>query len=329
MPDMFRNSRLGLPLAVLGAAILVAVPVALGSGADIRPSCEEIGLAPNFNTSFAGEKVTYDVVVKEVGEANEPPTWDVTLTVLDGPNAGLTMTKATDTSGNVQFSYTSAVAGTDHLQATFFDLSEGDTAGSNTATQIWKQAAVGLAVPDRPVALVKPPGDVGFQGAQQVQDLPRGTVVDIGGNRAITVKNYLGDKTTFLGIPDRVPSRFLLKSGVRSRKGVIELALVGGRFGACSSTGAGSGSRALAAAGASPTKGKVKPVRRLWASGKGTYKATGKYASATVRGTFWQIADYCHGTFVYVRQGTVEVHDLVTGKTVQVKSGTSYFAKGP
>ena len=317
------KTRLLVPLALLGLCLLVLVPVALGRGTDVRPSFEEIALAPNSQTNFVGESAPYDVQVQgELGEKNEVSTFDVTFTVLDGPNAGLTQTKTTDDSGNVSFSYTSATAGTDHVRATFVDVSEGDVAGSNIATQIWKPAAVGLAVPDRPVALVKAPDQAGFVAAGETQELPKGVIVDIGGNRAITVKNYFAQKMTFVGVPDRVPSRFRLLSGVRSRLGTIEMKLVGGKFSACNTK-----PRTLSAHSARTAPTKPKPVRRLWGFGKGKYTTSGRYASATVRGTFWEIADYCGGTLVYVREGEVQVHDFVTGKNVTVKSGTSYFAR--
>ena len=56
---------------------------------------------------------------------------------------------------------------------------------------------------------------------------------------------------------------------------------------------------------------------------------SGKFASATIRGTFWLVADYCNGTLVKVRSGTVVVRDFVKNKTVVIKSGQSYFAQAP
>ncbi len=78
-----------------------------------------------------------------------------------------------------------------------------------------------------------------------------------------------------------------------------------------------------------PQKKPVKPVRRLWGFGKGRYETTGKYASATVLGTFWLVADYCNGTLIKVREGKVWIQDLVTGKKVLITAGHAYFAKAP
>jgi hypothetical protein len=50
-------------------------------------------------------------------------------------------------------------------------------------------------------------------------------------------------------------------------------------------------------------------TRGLWGNGAGNYRTTGKYAAASVRGTFWLTQDTCKGTLVRVRSGTVSVLD--------------------
>jgi Dipeptidyl peptidase IV (DPP IV) N-terminal region len=67
-------------------------------------------------------------------------------------------------------------------------------------------------------------------------------------------------------------------------------------------------------------------VRSLWGNGKGNFTTNGKYASATVRGTFWLTQDTCSGTLVRVRSGTVKVLDRVRHRTVTVGAGKSYLA---
>jgi hypothetical protein len=68
-------------------------------------------------------------------------------------------------------------------------------------------------------------------------------------------------------------------------------------------------------------------VRSLWGNGKGNFRTHGKYASATVRGTFWLTQDTCNGTLVRVRSGTVKVLDRVRHRTVTVGAGKSYLAR--
>jgi dipeptidyl aminopeptidase/acylaminoacyl peptidase len=68
-------------------------------------------------------------------------------------------------------------------------------------------------------------------------------------------------------------------------------------------------------------------IRSLWGKGKGNYRTNGRYASATVRGTFWLTQDTCNGTLVRVNSGTVTVLDRVRHRTVTVGAGKSYLAR--
>ena len=71
----------------------------------------------------------------------------------------------------------------------------------------------------------------------------------------------------------------------------------------------------------------VEPVRRLWARGSGKFQTTGRYATATVRGTWWLTADLCDQTLVQARQGAVLVTDFVTKKNIVVKAPKSYTTR--
>ena len=75
-----------------------------------------------------------------------------------------------------------------------------------------------------------------------------------------------------------------------------------------------------------PTCTSKKTIRRLWAKGKGHYRVIGRYASTTVRGTWWLTADRCDGTLASVKQGTVAVRDVPRKKTVLVTAGHNYLA---
>jgi hypothetical protein len=81
------------------------------------------------------------------------------------------------------------------------------------------------------------------------------------------------------------------------------------------------GSRGARAAAATKKK------RHLWGDGKGSFRTTGKYSSATVRGTKWLVQDSCSGTLTRVVRGTVSVRDNVRHKTISVKAGHSYLAR--
>jgi hypothetical protein len=81
------------------------------------------------------------------------------------------------------------------------------------------------------------------------------------------------------------------------------------------------------ARGVRGTAAAKKKKRHLWGDGKGSFRTTGKYSSATVRGTKWLVQDSCAGTLTRVVRGTVTVRDNVKHKTVTVKAGKSYLAR--
>jgi hypothetical protein len=53
-----------------------------------------------------------------------------------------------------------------------------------------------------------------------------------------------------------------------------------------------------------------KRVRRLWGDGKGSFRTSGRYSAATVRGTKWLTEDRCDGTITRVVRGEVRVDDF-------------------
>ena len=80
-------------------------------------------------------------------------------------------------------------------------------------------------------------------------------------------------------------------------------------------------------AGANKKKGPKAVLGQLWGNGKGKFRTSGKYSSATVRGTIWLVQDRCEGTLTKVTRGTVQVADFQRNKTVSVKAGHSYLAR--
>ena len=63
----------------------------------------------------------------------------------------------------------------------------------------------------------------------------------------------------------------------------------------------------------------------MWGDGKGSFRTTGKYSAATVRGTKWLVEDSCAGTLTRVTIGVVAVR--AGKKTVLVRAGKKYLAK--
>jgi hypothetical protein len=75
---------------------------------------------------------------------------------------------------------------------------------------------------------------------------------------------------------------------------------------------------------------KKKPkTRRLWGDGKGAFRTTGKFSSATVRGTRWVVIDTCRGTLTQVRVGVVTVRDFKRRKNIVIRAGKQYLARKP
>ncbi|MDA0180461.1 hypothetical protein OJ997_09165 [Solirubrobacter phytolaccae] len=72
---------------------------------------------------------------------------------------------------------------------------------------------------------------------------------------------------------------------------------------------------------------KKKKTRKLWGEGKGAFRTSGNYSSATVRGTKWLVTDRCDGTLTQVKQGSVLVRDFKRKKNVLVRAGKKYLAK--
>jgi hypothetical protein len=85
-------------------------------------------------------------------------------------------------------------------------------------------------------------------------------------------------------------------------------------------------SRPRGRASAAAKKKKVKS-RKLWGDGHGSFRTSGQYSAATVRGTQWLVQDTCAGTLTHVAHGLVAVTDRVRHKTVLVRGGKSYLAR--
>ena len=85
---------------------------------------------------------------------------------------------------------------------------------------------------------------------------------------------------------------------------------------------------ALAACTGKASAAAKKPrTRRLWGSGSGAFRTSGRYSAATVRGTRWLVQDSCAGTLTRVTQGSVAVRDNLRRRTIVVRAGRRYLAR--
>lgn len=161
--------------------------------------------------------------------------------------------------------------------------------------------------------LVRLPGAAGFATLRGGDQIPVGSTVDV--TRGSVALTSAEGKATFRGgvFTVREP-----RAAAAAR--VTVLALAGGSFAACPTKK----TRRAASAGA------LRPtaiVRRLFGSGKGRFRTSGRFAAATVRGTAWEVYDRCDGTYVEVKSGAVAVSDLKLHRTIVVTARHSYLAR--
>jgi hypothetical protein len=161
---------------------------------------------------------------------------------------------------------------------------------------------------------VKVPGAAAYTPLAAGSEVPVGTIVDTRGGtvRLTSATSTGGTQSGQFG-----DGLFQVKQS-RTGKGVTDIVLRGGNFSSCG----GRGSARAAAA-------KAKPKRRLWARDRGgRFRTHGRNSVATVRGTRWVTTDTCAGTRTTVTEGSVAVRDLRRKKTVVVRKGKSYLARG-
>ena len=143
--------------------------------------------------------------------------------------------------------------------------------------------------------------------------VPYGAKIDVTNGR-LSLTTDVGKILVYGNGPS---AAFVIVHGTDKGKRIVALRLTGGNFALCSK-------RSVSASGAAAPP---KVVRALWGKGKGAFRTQARYAAATVRGTVWLTSDRCDGTQVTVRQGRVEVSDLVLHKKVLVRAGRSYLAR--
>jgi hypothetical protein len=159
--------------------------------------------------------------------------------------------------------------------------------------------------------LVKLPGTSGFALLRGGDQIPVGATVDVR-HGSVGLTSAEG-RASFRGgiFTVREPR---LPGAAR----ITNLVLTGGDFTLCPTK------RTRRTAGA--TAGPRTVVRRLFGSGKGRFRTSGRFAAATVRGTIWKVYDRCDGTYVEVERGVVAVRDLRRRRTVRVAAGHDYLA---
>lgn len=162
-----------------------------------------------------------------------------------------------------------------------------------------------VAARDRGTVLVKPTGATRYEPLDAAKGIPVGSTIDARKGRVRL--------TSFprAGAPPETAVFYAGIFRITQARGITDLKLV----------------EALAACprGKASSAAKKPKKRRLWGDGKGSFRTSGKYSAATVRGTKWLVEDSCAGTLTRVTQGSVTVRH---GKrTIVVRAGKRYLAR--
>lgn len=171
----------------------------------------------------------------------------------------------------------------------------------------------------------------GFIPLTEARQIPVGSEIDARQGTMQLITASTARHTTYSG---SFGGGLFVIAQERAQQGLTTLKLLEGAFqGApsyqvCATTGKAAGRAGVRAqAAAKPSKLSSTVVNQLDATATGRFQTLGRYSAAAVRGTQWQMADRCDGTFTRVLRGVVVVRDLVRRRTVTLFSGQSYLAK--
>ena len=298
-------------------------------------------------TQVTGQQATVTVTARN-SDGNPDPGRAIRYAIAGANPSASSVTTSAD--GSAAIRWTGANPGVDNLTA-FSDLNnngvrDGDEPQQAASVTWTAPPPPGPPVPGKSVvvrvvsgqvfikragsgrgarATGPPKGFVPFKGAANIPvgsqlDTSKGRVAltsaaDTGGAKTQTSDFYQGIFQVKQSVPKKKPKK---------PKALITDLVMKGQI-ARSQCAPLKGARSAAAD--AKKKGPKSVLGKLWGSGKGKFRTSGKYSSATVRGTIWLVEDRCDGTLTKVTRGTVQVRDLRRKKTVTVKAGHSYLAR--
>ena len=166
----------------------------------------------------------------------------------------------------------------------------------------------------------------GFVPLTEARQIPSGSQIDAlrGSLKIVTAAGQVG-KTQNATIAGGVFTLTQARTGIT--KGITNFALQEGAFAGAPTYATCKAKGKKAADQATTASLSSKTLQLLKASAHGKFKTTGRYSSATVRGTIWTIADRCDGTLTHAIRDTVLVQDFVRHKTILLHAGHSYLAR--
>ena len=195
-------------------------------------------------------------------------------------------------------------------------VATGELASTEISLPPPKLGLLGNLDPVAGLVRVKLPGSKRFVDLTGLRQVPFGTIIDASHGRVVVTTMSAGGQLQAMTF---YQGEFRL---TQNAKGIVLATLVGGSFKGCPRVHAHSH-----LAHASSAKKHV--VRKLWASGHGSYTTKGNYASGAVLGTRWLTEDRCDGTLISVYTDEVAVTNLLTHRRRTVKAGHSELVKAP
>ena len=271
---------------------------------------EGSGFTPDVKVTIGGQATSVEFISETKLIVRTPPTASGSYEVLVSNEGG-------SSKGGPHFTYEPPPPIT---PGSFLPTPGHDVLGTTTLVVAAPVLAVtGNIAPVSGKVYVRLPGTKKFVLLTGLESIPFGTIVDARlGTVTVTTmgKNGLQSSNFYEG-------EFVI---TQSRNGVATASLFGGSYAVCPTKRERAHKAALASAHRS-SRNHV--VRKLWASGHGTYSTRGNYATGAVLGTVWETIDRCNGTGIHVVTDVVLVTNLVNHKKVRVKPGHTYIAKAP
>jgi hypothetical protein len=165
---------------------------------------------------------------------------------------------------------------------------------------------------------------MGFVPLTEARQIPTGSEIDAlhGSLKMVSNTGQVG-KTQTATLTGGVFKVTQTRKGIT--KGMADFSLVESAFQGAPSYGTCTAKHK--ASDATIARLSSKTLQLLKVSGHGKFKTTGRYASATVRGTIYTVADRCDGTLTHVIRDTVLVDDFVRHTTILLHTGQSYLAR--
>jgi hypothetical protein len=220
-------------------------------------------------------------------------------------------------------------------RATPDDDASTDTAGADAPAPVTPEGATpapAFTVPAFPLFFGAPPAPSfgravalsGVRGRVSVRRAGRTSSVPLTGAARIPVGSVV----------DTTSGAVVLTSATKDGR-VQSATFAGGAFTVRQPRAAGgrtdlvlAGQRPRCGARSSAVRTRKRPRARLWGDGRGRFRTHGRNAIASVRGTKWLVEETCRGTLVRVTRGVVDVRDRRRGRTIVLRRGGRYLARG-